>query len=91
MRSAWDGLWNRLSAFSNVSRLSSRLASSVVLTTPPRTRGGMIAPMLGGTLLTIDHSFPVYASIGIFILGGLCVIMLKEREGARGGQRILAH
>ncbi|KAL1950548.1 hypothetical protein VTO73DRAFT_5672 [Trametes versicolor] len=53
--------------------------------------GGMIAPMLGGTLLTIDHSFPVYASIGIFILGGLCVIMLKEREGARGGQRILAH
>ncbi|OSC97208.1 MFS general substrate transporter [Trametes coccinea BRFM310] len=53
--------------------------------------GGMIAPILGGTLLTIDHSFPVYASIAIFILAGLCVILLEEREGERGGERVLAH
>ncbi|KAI0372276.1 MFS general substrate transporter [Pilatotrama ljubarskyi] len=53
--------------------------------------GGMIAPILGGTLLTIDHSFPVYASIAIFILAGLCVILLKEREGEQSGERILAH
>ncbi|KAI8994255.1 MFS general substrate transporter [Trametes punicea] len=53
--------------------------------------GGMIAPILGGTLLTIDHSFPVYTSIAIFILAGLCVILIEEREGERGGERILAH
>ncbi|CDO69845.1 hypothetical protein BN946_scf184884.g4 [Trametes cinnabarina] len=53
--------------------------------------GGMIAPILGGTLLTIDHSFPVYASIGIFVLAGFCVIFLEEREGERGGERVLAH
>ena len=51
----------------------------------------MIAPILGGSLLMIDHSFPVYASIGIFILAGLCVILLEEREGQRGGTRVLVH
>ena len=54
-------------------------------------RGGMIAPILGGTLLTIDHSFPVYASIVIFVLAGFCVILLEEREGERTGERVLAH
>ncbi|KAI0826913.1 MFS general substrate transporter [Trametes gibbosa] len=53
--------------------------------------GGMIAPILGGTLLTIDHSFPVYVSIGIFILAGICVVLLDEDEGERSGQRVLAH
>ncbi|KAI0647946.1 MFS general substrate transporter [Trametes meyenii] len=53
--------------------------------------GGMIAPILGGTLLTIDHSFPVYASIAIFLVAGVCVIFLDEDEGNRGGERILAH
>ena len=51
----------------------------------------MIAPILGGTLLTVDHSFPVYASIVIFILAGLCVILLEEHEGDRSGERVLAH
>ncbi|KAI0335781.1 MFS general substrate transporter [Cubamyces sp. BRFM 1775] len=53
--------------------------------------GGMIAPILGGTLLTVDHSFPVYVSIVIFILAGICVILLEEREGDRSGERVLAH
>ncbi len=53
--------------------------------------GGMIAPILGGTLLMIDHSFPVYASIGIFIVAGVCVLLLNEDEGERGGARTFAH
>ncbi|TFK93073.1 MFS general substrate transporter [Polyporus arcularius HHB13444] len=53
--------------------------------------GGMIAPILGGSLLMIDHSFPVYASIGIFVLAGICVLLLEEHEGERGGSRALAH
>ncbi|KAI0637103.1 MFS general substrate transporter [Trametes polyzona] len=44
-----------------------------------------------GTLLTIDHSFPVYASIAIFIVAGICVILLEEREGDKSGPRTLAH
>lgn len=40
----------------------------------------MIAPILGGWLLTIDVSFPVYTSVVAFILAGFCVLMLKERE-----------
>ena len=52
----------------------------------------MIAPILGGSLLMVDHSFPVYASIGIFILSGVCVLLLKEHEGQRGSAgRGLAH
>ncbi|KAI0754860.1 MFS general substrate transporter [Daedaleopsis nitida] len=54
--------------------------------------GGMIAPILGGFLLMIDRSFPVYASIVIFIIGGVCVLFLHEREATeRGGARVLAH
>lgn len=51
----------------------------------------MIAPMLGGVLLMIDNSFPVYASIIIFLIAGACVLLLKENAGARGGSRVLAH
>lgn len=51
----------------------------------------MIAPILGGSLLMVDHSFPVYASIGIFIVAGICVLLLKEDEGERGGARVIAH
>jgi len=38
----------------------------------------MIAPMAGGALLMIDPSFPVYASIVVFILSGVCVLLIKE-------------
>ena len=46
-------------------------------------RGGMIAPLLGGTLLMIDSSFPVWASVIVFLIAGLCVLLLRE-EGKRG-------
>jgi hypothetical protein len=38
----------------------------------------MIAPLLGGTLLTIDRTFPVYTSVVIFAIAGICVFTLKE-------------
>jgi MFS family permease len=40
--------------------------------------GGMIAPILGGALLMIDPSFPVYASIAVFLFSGICVLLIKE-------------
>ncbi|KAI0031935.1 major facilitator superfamily domain-containing protein, partial [Vararia minispora EC-137] len=43
--------------------------------------GGMIAPILGGTLLMVDISFPVFASIGVFALSGMCVLFLHEGAG----------
>lgn len=51
----------------------------------------MIAPMLGGTLLTIDHSIPVYTSIVVFVVAGVCVLLLDEKEGERGGERVIVH
>lgn len=43
--------------------------------------GGMIAPLMGGMLLMIDRSFPVYTSAGVFVLAGACVLMLQEDAG----------
>lgn len=40
----------------------------------------MIAPILGGQLLAIDVSVPVYTSVVTFIIAGFCVLLLKERE-----------
>lgn len=54
-------------------------------------RGGMIAPILGGALLTIDRSFPVYFSIVIFLLAVLCVLLLHENEGRRESGPTLMH
>ena len=51
----------------------------------------MIAPILGGSLLVIDHTVPVYTSIVIFVISGVCVLLIKEREVQRGGPRIIAH
>ncbi|KAF8158011.1 major facilitator superfamily domain-containing protein [Crassisporium funariophilum] len=59
--------------------------------------GGMIAPMLGGVLLMMNRSIPVYTSVVIFAIAGVCVLFLKEEAGdsARGGKgksdRTLAH
>ncbi len=33
---------------------------------------------MGGALLMIDPSFPVYASIAVFVLSGICVMLIKE-------------
>jgi hypothetical protein len=41
----------------------------------------MIAPIMGGALLMIDPSFPVYASIVVFVLSGICVLLIKEPNG----------
>ncbi|KAF9481138.1 MFS general substrate transporter [Pholiota conissans] len=48
--------------------------------------GGMIAPLLGGFLLMMDRTVPVYTSVVIFAIAGFCVLLLKEGEGdsARG-------
>ncbi len=51
----------------------------------------MIAPILGGSLLVIDHTVPVYTSIVIFIISGICVLLIEEREMQRGGPRVIAH
>ncbi|KAF5340081.1 hypothetical protein D9758_013141 [Tetrapyrgos nigripes] len=57
--------------------------------------GGMIAPLLGGVLLSIDRAVPVYTSVVVFCLAGTCVLFLKEDAGdagkANGGQRVIVH
>lgn len=56
--------------------------------------GGMIAPIVGGLLLMIDRSVPVYTSVVIFALAGGCVLMLKETDGESGrgkGQKTFVH
>ncbi|KAF9643245.1 MFS general substrate transporter [Thelephora ganbajun] len=55
--------------------------------------GGMIAPILGGQLLTIDVSLPVYASVVTFVIAGICVLFLKEAEEQEEGenQRVILH
>ena len=51
----------------------------------------MIAPLLGGALLTIDNTLPVLASLIVFVLAGVCVLLLMENEGERGTRRVLMH
>lgn len=43
-------------------------------------RGGMLAPLIGGALLVVNTSLPVYASIIVFAAGGLCVLPLKVSD-----------
>jgi hypothetical protein len=42
----------------------------------------MIAPILGGMLLTMNRSLTIYTSVVIFAFAGFCVLLLKE-EGTR--------
>lgn len=53
----------------------------------------MIAPLLGGMLLVIDRSIPVYTSVVTFAIAGCCVLLLKEDNSPRkkGGMRSIAH
>jgi len=56
--------------------------------------GGMIAPLLGGTLLMINRTFPVCASVVIFAIAGICVLILKEDAGdgeRESGKRVMVH
>lgn len=53
----------------------------------------MIAPILGGRLLTIDVSFPVYTSVVTFVVAGICVLLIKEREKSEDedSRRVMVH
>lgn len=53
----------------------------------------MIAPIIGGQLLAMDVSFPVYASVATFMVAGICVLFLKEAEKEEGEdeQRVALH
>jgi hypothetical protein len=42
----------------------------------------MIAPIIGGGLLVIDRSFPVYFAVGTFAMAGVFALLLKEDERA---------
>ncbi|KAL5524378.1 hypothetical protein ACEPAF_9518 [Sanghuangporus sanghuang] len=56
--------------------------------------GGMIAPVLGGALLVISRSLPVYTSVVVFVIAGLCTLMLRVEEDDRrrgDGAAGLAH
>lgn len=48
--------------------------------------GGMIAPLLGGILLTMDRTIPVYTSVVIFAIAGFCVLLLRENAGDSGAR-----
>lgn len=45
--------------------------------------GGMIAPILGGSLLVISRTVPVVTSAVVFVLAGLCVLLLRVKESGR--------
>jgi len=51
----------------------------------------MIAPLLGGMLLFIDRSFPVYASVVVYLVTAVCVVLLHETAGQGGGERAMMH
>lgn len=58
----------------------------------PFHRGGMIAPLLGGALLFVDRSFPVYASVVVYLVTALCIVPLHETAGqGANGERALMH
>jgi len=55
--------------------------------------GGMIAPLLGGMLLVIDRSVPVYTGVVVFVIAGVAVLLLREDagEGRRTRARVIVH
>ncbi|KAG1814987.1 MFS general substrate transporter [Suillus variegatus] len=54
--------------------------------------GGMIAPLLGGALLVLNRGVPVWASVVVYIITGVFVLLLHESAGhIRGGERSFAH
>ncbi|PFH49963.1 hypothetical protein AMATHDRAFT_62131 [Amanita thiersii Skay4041] len=54
--------------------------------------GGMVAPLVGGMLLVIDRSIPVYTSAVTFVIAGLCVLLLKEDNSPRKrNERLVVH
>lgn len=53
--------------------------------------GGMIAPILGGVLLMMDRSVPVYTSVVIFAIAGLTVLLLSEEPRDPAKERVVVH
>lgn len=53
--------------------------------------GGMIAPVLGGSLLIISRAVPVFTSAAVFVLAGICVLLLRVKESARNPELFQAH
>jgi len=55
----------------------------------------MIAPMLGGVLLMMDRTIPVYASVIGFAVAGFFVLLVPERDEDRQqrhkGERTIVH
>lgn len=51
----------------------------------------MIAPVLGGMLLMVSRSLPVYFSIVIFTLAGVCTLMLHVEERGRPVEGVFSH
>ncbi|THH07777.1 hypothetical protein EW145_g3153 [Phellinidium pouzarii] len=45
--------------------------------------GGMIAPVLGGSLLVVSRSLPVITSAVVFVIAGICTLMLRVKESSR--------
>ena len=83
-------MWYRVCSIKDVS--DSRFASghvcyadqlplSLLVLSPS---GGMIAPLLGGTLLMVNSSLPVFASIITFLVATVAVMLLRGHEGVRG-------
>ena len=60
---------------------------SLMLTLGTGYRGGMVAPILGGLLLMIHRSVPVYTSVVVFVMAGICVLLLKENGATVGMER----
>ena len=94
--SSRDGMWVRISPFSNV-RMSF-IALQLILTSFYQHSGGMIAPILGGALLMADRSLPVYTSIVVFLIAAVCTLCISEDEGhengggiGRGGGGVVVH
>ena len=58
-------------------------------------RGGMIAPMLGGVLLMMDRTIPVYTSVVVFTVAGFFVLLVPERheekQQKQKGERTIVH
>ncbi|KAF9222968.1 MFS general substrate transporter [Gyrodon lividus] len=52
--------------------------------------GGMIAPLLGGVLLVMDRSFPVYTSVVVYLISAACVFLLHETAG-QGAEATFMH
>lgn len=84
---------HRLRPFSDVCRLPLLIIYDTQAHHPEYS-GGMIAPMLGGVLLMINRSVPVYTSVAVFAVAGIAVLLLREGAGdgkRTKGERVVVH